>query len=233
MNCWREEGAWRPFRRLKPARVNVLRFCVAKAKKGNAAVVSASRIKLVGSDNSDSEEGFRIERKTGAEGEGAETPYASSSDNGQTWSGIMGMASLPQTHAGICPRTLNDGSHICILNPSTDWRNRLDLMTSTDGLTWKLALILNPSEDGEIRSHIVSFKTRDFLTWSEPLLAFYGREMGLNGFTSPSIHQFGERYILVFGRWSTPRLTSRNPPPKGSKKRYTMTATHKHYREEP
>jgi len=95
------------------------------------------------------------------EGKGPETPCASSSDNGQTWSGITGLAALKQTHAGICPRTLSDGSHICILNPSTEWRNRLDLMTSTDGITWNPALILNPSEDGYMAHYPQAVQTAD------------------------------------------------------------------------
>jgi hypothetical protein len=95
------------------------------------------------------------------EGKGSETPCATSSDNGNTWTGITGVAALKQTHAGICPRTLSDGSHICILNPSTDWRNRLDLMTSTDGVSWSLALTLNPSEDGYMAHYPQAVQTAD------------------------------------------------------------------------
>jgi predicted neuraminidase len=71
------------------------------------------------------------------EGKGNDTPIAKSEDWGTTWSAISGLAALPQSHSGIAPLTLSDGTHICILNTPVNPmnpRDRLDLMVSTGRL---------------------------------------------------------------------------------------------------
>ena len=87
------------------------------------------------------------------EGKGSDTPMATSEDWGQTWSKISGLSALPQSHSGICPVTLRDGTHVCILNTPANPKNprdQLDLMVSQDGTHWRLGLTLNPSRDGKV-----------------------------------------------------------------------------------
>jgi len=90
------------------------------------------------------------------EGKGSDTPMATSTDWGKTWSNISGLAALPQSHSGIAPRTLGDGTHICILNkpvPGGPPRDQLDLMVSSNGADWKLGLPLNPAGDGKVANY--------------------------------------------------------------------------------
>ena len=90
------------------------------------------------------------------EGKGSDTPMATSDDWGATWSEITGLAALPQSHSGIAPLTLRDGTHICIVNtpvPNAPPRDQLDLMVSTNGLDWKLGLNLNPANDGKVANY--------------------------------------------------------------------------------
>ncbi|MCX8037542.1 MAG: exo-alpha-sialidase [Candidatus Sumerlaeia bacterium] len=98
------------------------------------------------------------------EGKGSDTPMATSNDWGATWSDITGLAALPQSHSGICPRTLSDGTHICILNTPVNPkipRDQLDLMVSTNGLDWKLGLTLNPAGDGKVAHYPQAIQAAD------------------------------------------------------------------------
>jgi hypothetical protein len=98
------------------------------------------------------------------EGKGNETPMAVSSDWGATWSEISGLATLPQSHSGIAPMTLSDGTHICILNTPGDPkrpRDRLDLMVSSNGVDWNLSLTLNPAGDGAFAHYPQAVETPD------------------------------------------------------------------------
>lgn len=98
------------------------------------------------------------------EGQGSDTPMATSDDWGATWSEIRGLAALPQSHSGICPRTLRDGTHICILNtpvPGRPPRDRLDLMVSTNGVNWTLGLTLNPAGDAKVAHYPQAIQTAD------------------------------------------------------------------------
>ena len=56
-------------------------------------------------------------------------------------------------------------------------------------------------EDGRIRCHVVEVKTKDFKTFSKPLLNFYGKEDGWRGMCSPNITRDGSDYILTFNSW--------------------------------
>jgi hypothetical protein len=99
------------------------------------------------------------------EGEGSDTPTATSSDWGATWSSLTGLPALPQSHSAVCPRTLSDGTHICILNTpvpdKTRPRERLDLMVSSDGVDWSLGLTLNPDGDGKVANYPQAVQTSD------------------------------------------------------------------------
>jgi predicted neuraminidase len=90
------------------------------------------------------------------EGRGSDTPMATSDDWGATWSNISGLAALPQSHSGIAPLTLRDGTHICIVNTPVNPKNprdQLDLMVSRDGVNWSLGLSLNPAGDGKVANY--------------------------------------------------------------------------------
>ena len=78
------------------------------------------------------------------------TPTSTSSNNGQTWSGITLMTLLKHHKTAICPLTLSDGTHICIVNryPNNTERGTLDLMTSTNGTDWSFGININPESDG-------------------------------------------------------------------------------------
>jgi hypothetical protein len=98
------------------------------------------------------------------EGKGNDTPMATSDDQGATWSEISGLAALPQSHSGICPLTLSDGTHICILNTPVNPKNprdRLELMGSRDGVNWSLGLTLNPAGDGKVANYPQAVQTAD------------------------------------------------------------------------
>ena len=78
---------------------------------------------------------------TGARGRES-VPLASSGDNGQTWSPVTKSPNLKHNKSGICPLTLSDGTHVCLVNryPGSSERDELDLMVSTDGIQWSLGI---------------------------------------------------------------------------------------------
>jgi len=78
---------------------------------------------------------------TAARGRDA-VPFASSADNGQTWSPVTKSPNLKHNKSGICPLTLSDGTHVCLVNryPGSSERDELDLMVSTDGIQWSFGI---------------------------------------------------------------------------------------------
>jgi len=64
-----------------------------------------------------------------------------SSDGGKTWS-AMKTTSLPNPNAGIDAVMLNDGRALLVYNHSEKSRSPLNVAVSSDGKTWKAALIL-------------------------------------------------------------------------------------------
>jgi hypothetical protein len=54
---------------------------------------------------------------------------------------------------------------------------------------------------GKVRSHVASVKTKDFITFSEPLFVWSGAEQGWKGLAAPEIMQVGDRYILTYNSW--------------------------------
>ncbi len=99
------------------------------------------------------------------EGRGWDTPMATSDDWGETWSDITSLGDLQQSHSGVAPLTLKDGSHICIINKAITRRGRardqLDLMVSDDGYNWKLGLTLNPDGDGKVANYPQAIQASD------------------------------------------------------------------------
>ena len=87
-----------------------------------------------------------------------------STDWGATWTDISGCTALHESHSGICPLTLRDGTHICILNTPVNPKNprdRLDLMISDNGVDWRLGLTLNPAKDGKVANYPQAIQTKD------------------------------------------------------------------------
>ena len=94
------------------------------------------------------------------EGQGPDTPMATSTNGGATWSAISGLTALPQTHSGIAVGTLRNGIHFCILNPAKAWRRQLDLMVSSDGTNWTHGLTLDP-DGGDLAHYPQAVQTPD------------------------------------------------------------------------
>jgi predicted neuraminidase len=71
-----------------------------------------------------------------------------SSDGGKTWS-KMGATSLPNPNSGIDGVTLSsDGRQLLVYNHTPNGRSPLNVSVSTDGKTWKPALVLE-NQEGE------------------------------------------------------------------------------------
>jgi predicted neuraminidase len=97
---------------------------------------------------------------------------ARSSDLGKTWSAFE-MTSLPNPNSGIDAVTLADGRHLLVYNHTAKGRTPLNLAISTDGKTWRAALVLE-NEPGEY-SYPAIIQTKDRLvhityTWKRQLI---------------------------------------------------------------
>ena len=62
------------------------------------------------------------------------------------------------------------------------------------------------NDDGVMRSHVAEVSTRDFRTFSKPILDFSGKEEGYIGTCSPDIAQIGDTYYLTFNSWGYDKL---------------------------
>lgn len=56
-------------------------------------------------------------------------------------------------------------------------------------------------DNGQVRSHVVGVKSRDLITFSEPLFIWDGQSEGWIGMCSPNINKVGDRYILTYNSW--------------------------------
>ncbi|RXZ82012.1 hypothetical protein EBB07_11795 [Paenibacillaceae bacterium] len=56
-------------------------------------------------------------------------------------------------------------------------------------------------DDGMVRSHVVEVATKDFLTFSEPILHLDGKDEGWTGMCSPEIVKAEGVYYLTFNSW--------------------------------
>lgn len=55
--------------------------------------------------------------------------------------------------------------------------------------------------DGRVRSHVVEVSTKDFKTYSSPLLNFDGQEDGWIGMCSPDVNWLNGTYYMTFNSW--------------------------------
>ena len=53
----------------------------------------------------------------------------------------------------------------------------------------------------KIRSHVVEVSTKDWHTFSSPILHIDGREDGWTGLCSPDVSKIGDHYYLVYNSW--------------------------------
>ena len=83
-----------------------------------------------------------------------------SEDNGQTW-GEMTLTGLPNPNAGTDAVTLRDGRHLLVYNHTAKARSPLNVAISSDGKTWRAALVLE-SDRGEY-SYPAVIQTNDGL----------------------------------------------------------------------
>lgn len=56
-------------------------------------------------------------------------------------------------------------------------------------------------DNGQLRSHVVEVTTRDFKTYSEPVINFDGQEDGFVGMCSPDVQKLGNLWQLSFNSW--------------------------------
>jgi len=56
-------------------------------------------------------------------------------------------------------------------------------------------------DHGQIRSHVVEVSTRDFRTFSPPLMNFDGEESGWLGMCTPDVQRVGDVWVLAFNSW--------------------------------
>lgn len=56
-------------------------------------------------------------------------------------------------------------------------------------------------DEGRERCHVSAVRTRDFLTYSEPLFIWSGVEQGLWGLCSPNIGHLGDTFVLTYNSW--------------------------------
>ncbi len=56
-------------------------------------------------------------------------------------------------------------------------------------------------DDGMIRSHVIEVETKDFRTFSEPILHLDGRDQGWAGMCSPDLLKVENTYYLTFNSW--------------------------------
>jgi predicted neuraminidase len=91
-----------------------------------------------------------------------QVPFAASADNGQTWSPVTKSPNLKHNKTGICPLTLSDGTHACLVNryPGSSERDELDLMVSADGIHWSLGINVQGT-DGKDAHYPQAVQTAD------------------------------------------------------------------------
>lgn len=82
-----------------------------------------------------------------------------SHDGGATW-GPMTATTLPNPSAGIDALRLADGRFLLVYNPSPSSRQKLELAISSDGKTWRSALVLEEEGSGE-HSYPAMIQARD------------------------------------------------------------------------
>ncbi|MFL5785548.1 MAG: hypothetical protein ACJ76H_13110 [Bacteriovoracaceae bacterium] len=54
---------------------------------------------------------------------------------------------------------------------------------------------------GKIASHISGVKTKDFVTFSEPLFVWSGEEIGYKGLAAPEVMRDGDRFVMSYNSW--------------------------------
>jgi predicted neuraminidase len=82
-----------------------------------------------------------------------------STDSGKTW-GKMGLTDLPNPNSGTDAVTLADGRHALVYNPTAKGRSPLSLAVSSDGKSWKSALMLEDT-DGKEFSYPAIIQSKD------------------------------------------------------------------------
>jgi hypothetical protein len=56
-------------------------------------------------------------------------------------------------------------------------------------------------DEGRERCHVSAVRTRDFLSFTEPLFIWSGVDRGFWGFCSPNIGQVGDTFVLTDNSW--------------------------------
>ncbi len=76
-----------------------------------------------------------------------------------------------------------------------------DVAMASQGKTFYVFFSAFYQDHGRIRSHVVEVSTRDFKTYSQPILNFDGEEAGWIGMCSPDVQKLGNTWELSFNSW--------------------------------
>jgi len=71
-----------------------------------------------------------------------------SEDQGKTWTAVRA-TSIPNNNSGIDGVTCKNGLQLLVCNPVEKGRNKLSLLSSTDGKSWNEMLVLEDQPEGE------------------------------------------------------------------------------------
>lgn len=110
---------------------------------------------------------------------------------------LCGAAALPA--AGTHPFINWKSLHNPVLS-YPDWSIKDCAMAYRDG-TFYVFFSAFYRDHGRVRSHVVEVETRDFKTFSKPLLDFDGEDAGWIGMCSPDVQKLGGEWELSFNSW--------------------------------
>lgn len=81
-----------------------------------------------------------------------------------------------------------------------DWSIKDAAMAYRDGTFYIFFSAFYPKDKGTI-SHVVEVSTRDFKTFSQPIMNFDGTEDGWKGMCSPDVQLLNGQYVMTFNSW--------------------------------
>ena len=97
--------------------------------------------------------------------------------------------------------------------PAIDWQKIRNPVYAHEGWSVKDAAMVVLGENiyvffsafffdnGRERCHVSAVRTRDFLTFTEPLFIWSGADCGFWGFCSPNISRVGDTFVLTYNSW--------------------------------
>jgi len=80
------------------------------------------------------------------------------------------------------------------------WSIKDPAMARSDGTYYVFFSAFYPDR-GRLRSHVVEVSTRDFRTFSEPIVNFDGEADGFIGLCTPDVEKLDDTWVMVFNSW--------------------------------